>query len=306
MSGTDVTWQFTDLEPTGDDNVYLTVLAPEIWRQIQAAQREAVDTDSPQAHLHLARTLADTIAYRNLGPEPFSPNTEFAVQADLAYQRALELDPQSGEVYVEYLEFMVNMWSAFEPLPDNWLSVLERAWELNPDDERLPRILRQVIGDLEWAVQVCPIETPDPTPTPVSVPSVIYTPLPMPTERATATSSTAPAGLNSPLPTPTQPATATSLPANNALNPSPSPAPVSALSPTPTTVSLDETTPTLSPTPSPVPSPTPITQPTLIPTSAPASESDRGIPGSAVTLGLLSLAVLCGGGIYYIKRQRPR
>jgi len=138
ISGTDVTWRFTDLEPTADDNVQLTVMVPAVWNEIAAAQREADENpDSAQAQMRLAIALADGLQIFKTGVLPQANSKALADAAVEAFQRSLDLAPENAQVgdLVRYLE--LSYWLSeqdLSSLPDGALVMLKEALDKNPED----------------------------------------------------------------------------------------------------------------------------------------------------------------------------
>jgi hypothetical protein len=210
VSGTDVTWHFSDLEPTREDNVCLTMMVPSAWDEITSARYEAAaNPDSADAHLRLARALVDPLTYMgSVCPGgalvPRGNNYVMAESAARSYERVLELGANDVEVYVEYINLTGAMWCGADShpptAPGNMRWALERALELAPNDERLLRIqddiaeAESVFGrpDVTPEIPSAPIAAPLPDPT-----SPIATPLPSPVATATPPATVPP-------PTPTQ------------------------------------------------------------------------------------------------------
>jgi len=137
ISGADVVWRFTDLEPTAADNIQLTVMTPAVWRRIAAAQREAAaNPDTAQAQLQLAHALYDGVAmFKNRALTSQANSAALADAARESFQRALDLSPehfQAGDL-VTYLKllFAMNEHDVLSP-PDDLLEMLERALEKDP------------------------------------------------------------------------------------------------------------------------------------------------------------------------------
>ena len=125
VEGDTVTWHFTGLEPTAEDNIFLNVLEPQRYQRLLQARRkvEQVDpanapvaaADDPvaaAAYLELARAAREAVLIikdvsRNGG------GMALGEQATAAYERALELNPDQPAVYSEYAR---------------WLTILTRAW----------------------------------------------------------------------------------------------------------------------------------------------------------------------------------
>lgn len=199
ISGTDVIWSFSELEPTPTDNVCLTMLHPALWYEIIASQDKAVASpDSPEAHLRLARALVAALPSMNGIFETVMYVGDSVDKAELAlaaYERAMELDPTNIDIYVEYLELLAMV---VEPDYETWLhqgqlySALEQALQLAPDDQRLLSIAERVqqIESIRNSRTVPPTATsahPAPIPTATFRPSPTSpTVMPSPTPQTSA------------------------------------------------------------------------------------------------------------------------
>jgi hypothetical protein len=174
VEGRDVTWQFTNLEPRGSeelrtfepsaktDNVILPMMEPSKWAEIEAA-RAAVEEepDSVEAQLQLAQALeAGTQRVKYLLTH--ETNLALIERTEAAYDRALELAPQDAGVVVAYLDWLsiprhqeggIAIGEAYE-------TVLARARELAPDDQRIGRIERRVE---EWRQMMAGSGSEEPT-----------------------------------------------------------------------------------------------------------------------------------------------
>jgi hypothetical protein len=261
VSGTDVVWQFTDLEPTADDNVRLTVLSISAYQELVAA-REAADPDDVTSLIRLARAAAAAL-YVKYGLIPVGNSEALVEEAEAAYMRALELSPEDVDLHVECLNWLIGLSSPHEPVSEKACPVLERAMRLAPDH-------RGVISAQRWIASVGPCDVPM---TATAAPSATPTWTRRPTRTAT------------PIPTPTQTPTATRTPTSTAV-------------PTATALPKPTETSTAMAAAIAVPSPTPSA--TVPPTATPTSQSAKGGGGpcasSVVALGsvvvLVPLAVL--------------
>lgn len=207
VSGQDVTWTFANLEPARENNLSLTVLAPPVWREIQAAREAVLAAPGHDAQLRLARALVAALSFK-YGLNEIGNSAALAAQADQAYQQVITLAPDDAAGYIEYCEFLQSMSGPMGPVPANLVPTLERALELAPDDEFLLQLKA-------WVDQLPPEAlTPAPAmPTATQVPAVtlpppLATPTPPPNTRPPESTATPP-----PPPPTAAPATATPAPA---------------------------------------------------------------------------------------------
>jgi tetratricopeptide (TPR) repeat protein len=188
----------------------MTFMAPQVWEEITAAQRDAAaNPTSPESHLRLAYALEAALSFKG-GLLRIGNSVVLAESAKAAYERALELTPDDVTIYIEYLNLLWNCTDYYDSLPENYMPTLRRALELAPTDERLLRIQDMVVEKESFldrrSETAMPIDTPVPMPPPE------------PTLKPTRIPSTTPA-----LVTIQSPVTA----------PSPTPAPALALSDSP-------------------------------------------------------------------------
>ncbi len=178
ISGTDVIWSFSELEPTPADNVCLTMLRPALWQGITAARDQAAaKPNSADAHLRLARLQAAALptmpgivgAVMHIGD-----SIEMADLALAAYEQTLVLDPTNTDIHAEYLELLAMVFKAdYETWrhADRLHSALEQALQLAPDDQRLLSIAERI-------QQMESLQKSSPAPI---APTVTFTPSPLPT-----------------------------------------------------------------------------------------------------------------------------
>jgi hypothetical protein len=204
VSGNDVVWHFTDLEPTAEDNVKLTVLAPSAWEAIVAAREAAAETpDVAEVQWRLARALNGALSFK-YGLQRIGNSAALAEQTEAAYRRALELakDTPSDErieIYVAYLEWLQRLTPPVGPFPEPLRPTLVEALALAPHDARLLDIQAWVEG-MEPHI-ITPTSEGEPTATQAPAPTA--TAIPTATRSTTATASPAPTATAPPPPTPT-------------------------------------------------------------------------------------------------------
>ncbi|MBN1310460.1 MAG: hypothetical protein JXB30_03500 [Anaerolineae bacterium] len=206
VSGTDVTWRFTDLEPTADDDICLCMMAPWVWQEIQTArQRVATNPDSADASLQLARILNQAL----IGfPEYSGRDERFsfimipisaadqneAEEAVKSYKQSLEAASDAGiDDYVDYAALLLAMTDCSPPFHENLRPTVHHILEQEPNDRRFSGLLEECwlpTDGLEAYLSatftpIPPTQTPGPTmtqlePSMTSVPTLtsILTPTP--------------------------------------------------------------------------------------------------------------------------------
>lgn len=148
-----IRWQFTDLEPTVEDNIFLDVLEPVRWRALLEARGQARNApNSPDAQLALARAArgAIVIVYvvnANGGGEAL------AEQADAAYRRAIELAPNRVELVREYANWLLSAGGSISLregyCPPELCQLLEKGLKDFPDDPELTKLNEDIQAAIE-------------------------------------------------------------------------------------------------------------------------------------------------------------
>lgn len=200
VSGTDVVWHFTNLEPTAENNISLEVLAPAVWTRIQAAESaQAANPASVDTQLELANALHEGLYYKYELVEVGSGSRELHDMAINAYEVALKLDPNKVDIYRGYIPLLESD-SSVQSMPSpRYVQLLDRALQLAPDDERFQQskaYLSQILTNMATMGTTMP---PVPTVTPAApAPQATATPASL-AEAATPTAAA------QPLPAPGQP-----------------------------------------------------------------------------------------------------
>jgi hypothetical protein len=223
VSGTDVTWHFTALDPRRSesilafglspkmDNPALPMLDPAVWARIQAARADAEQSpDSVAAQKRLAEVLQEGI-HRKHGIFATEANAAFVQEVDAAYERALELAPQDVELLIAYLEWLAvpreqadGTWVLGEHVDE----VLARTLKVAPKHERVLQLQSWIEYEQAHINKTTPTPT-DPTPTVQPSPTLMVGPSSTRTldPQPAVTSTVTPAPTLTPVPsspTPTQ------------------------------------------------------------------------------------------------------
>jgi hypothetical protein len=147
VEGNSITWRFTDLEPTVEDNIYLNVLEPQRYERLLKARskvkqgRDGAPTKLAAGYLELARAAREAVLIikdvtSNGGGKALGE------EASAAYERALELNPDDASIYSEYARWVLSKggWRELEfegKCPEKACGLVQRGLEKFPQDADL-------------------------------------------------------------------------------------------------------------------------------------------------------------------------
>jgi len=200
IEGNVIRWQFTDLEPTAADNIFIDVLEPQRYQALlDARQQVLASPNSVDAQLNYVQAAQNALLIvKNVGNH--GGGETLAKEVDDAYKHALELNPQREDIYSEYANWMLRSRAWISLIrdgvcPADLCDLVERGLALFPDNADLLQIQEQITLTIgEAAPQPIPASTNQPE----IVPSTI-TPLP-----STPTSTTQPTEMPTPIPVESQ------------------------------------------------------------------------------------------------------
>lgn len=155
IEGTDLIWHFTNLEPTREENITVTVMAVSQGEAILAAEEAVTENPaSADAYGKLARAQADGLQFK-YGLVCCEPLANAAIEN---FQRAWALDPDNAEVQIDYLDLLVGLWFPYDETSysEDIPSLIASALSVAPDDEHLLDLIEQTLGTLQWAVEANP------------------------------------------------------------------------------------------------------------------------------------------------------
>lgn len=145
IAGNTISWHFTNLEPTAQDNIFVDVLEPGAYHALlQARQQAASDPTSADAQLELAKAAENSVmVVKTIGQH--GGGADLAEEANAAYRKALDLDPNRAEIYSRYAEWMMRTegWVSlmrFGVCPEELCDVVSRGLALFPNDADLLKI----------------------------------------------------------------------------------------------------------------------------------------------------------------------
>ncbi len=189
FTGTDVQWDFTDLEPELKDNFWVEVVSPYEWSVIEAARAKLVDSpNNLSAHLRLAETIFSICIYDRAETVEYLP--ELFPEGLNAMANAVRLNPDDVDLHVQYARYLI---ADLNPeTHELLLTEMETIQELDPDSEDLDGLFNsnplnayQQANPPTNTPTKTPTNTPEPTTTPTNPPGGTYTPTPSKTSRPT-------------------------------------------------------------------------------------------------------------------------
>jgi tetratricopeptide (TPR) repeat protein len=212
-----ISWSYSNLEPTIEDNIVVAFLSPFVWQEVQGL-RAAIQAD-PQdvidwfALIDLYSGIAGAKGFKT--PDNF----QYYDKLDPTYQQAMAANPDNAELFAQYAWFLFGQQGPFPEYihPGPILPYLNRALALDPDNEIANLVLEELKSahpELEYTppptVPPTITLTPAASPLPTSTPTLTLTSTPRPTRTWTATyrpsKTPRPSATSSPTPTPFFPA----------------------------------------------------------------------------------------------------
>ncbi|MCS6848964.1 MAG: hypothetical protein RMN52_14765 [Anaerolineae bacterium] len=151
FSGDEVRWTFKDLEPTEQDNFYVTVLAPSVWERILEARRRTEATPkSAAAWRELAQAYLSAV-YGRYSPEI---GANFVPLIEEAYRRAQENDPTSAQLHAEWAQALLSLYPPILELDpiivEKIFAALKAAFERDPSNPLAQKVLSEM---RDWLTQ---------------------------------------------------------------------------------------------------------------------------------------------------------
>jgi len=210
--GNEVRWHWDNLEPTANDNLFFTIIAPSVWQAIldarAAVQAQPNDT---QALVALAKAYNAAMRFRF----PTSDGDPYAALSEQTYERAIATQPDSATLHSDFARLLWDHLAVQAALPPDDPHIrqivheLSVALALDPQNTQALTLLEEVRGGVTGAIALeTPVAQPEPSliptpepPTPASAsPSPAATIAP-PAATIAPPTSAAPAPTSASLPT---------------------------------------------------------------------------------------------------------
>jgi hypothetical protein len=142
IEGSAIRWEFTDLEPGPQDNIFVDVLDPQRYQAlVDARSRAAAEPGSADAQVALAKASSGAILVLK-AVNPNGGGGELAEQVKAAYRRALELAPDREDILVGYIDWLMRSGGYLSLMyggecPVEACNLLDRALKLYPNNPDL-------------------------------------------------------------------------------------------------------------------------------------------------------------------------
>jgi tetratricopeptide (TPR) repeat protein len=190
----EIYWHYKNLDPTHQNNIVVSVLSPDTWKEI-LAYRDRIKNNSKDADAwrSLAQSYINIAIYHGSSLR----NSFFDQKAEDTYQQAIAANPNNADLYADYAYnyFAENCLMPTAGCEQELLPYLNKALQLDPYNKQANEILNDVLGDDPSITYTPP---PPFTPTDTFTPTITLTPTfsPTPTDTITPT----PPGDQYPLP----------------------------------------------------------------------------------------------------------
>lgn len=147
IDGNEVVLSFENLEPTEEDNVSLSMLDPDVWQSVEAAQNAMDDNpESVRSLLDYADVAMDAITVRKGYSSSNGLSGVYATEVQRAFEAAYAIDPDAFTVHdaTGYLLLL-----SYQSLHESWAPPEDLLDTLSSALEREPEAYAEVVSYLE-------------------------------------------------------------------------------------------------------------------------------------------------------------
>lgn len=133
VQGNELRWRFTNLEPSGHDNVRVSLLNPSLWQAILDAQQAVKQRpDDAKAQLRLGQAYHAAIPMKHGWLDQYPFQAHLGASANSALAKAVQMAPDDPAAHVAYATFLAERAWSHDPEPYYSLAKqeLERAQAL--------------------------------------------------------------------------------------------------------------------------------------------------------------------------------
>ena len=191
----EIFWSYENIEPTHQDNILISVIAPPTWENILNL-RDTIQTNPLDTAAW--RSLADTYSAIAYWHGPNLREATYHQKAFDTYQLAMAANPESAELYAGYAHMIWDecCYYSYSDNPmsetdrDRLLPLLDKALSFDPSNQEALEMLQRIkeqFPDLDYTPPVTFTPTTTPSPTQTLSPSITPSPTITRTPRPTAT-----------------------------------------------------------------------------------------------------------------------
>jgi len=145
FEGNEVHWEYTNLEPSAEDNWEATIIAPSIWEPILDL-RERIAQGDGSAYAEITNLYDDLYLGHGI-----RQGTEGLILENYeAYHKALEFDPKDDDVLARFADFMLTLdevgygWEETPIELGDIYAMASQALEINPHNEIASYAIREL------------------------------------------------------------------------------------------------------------------------------------------------------------------
>lgn len=222
MAGNDISWHFENIEPTAENNITVSLIAPSFWRKV--LDERANTTKNPndgEAWGRLGKACKEAIRY-NKGYLRSDPGgLELYNEAVSAYENSLGFLPKDAQWHYGFADLLWShsLFNVYYAGKQDYselsraASELKTSLDIDPKNEKALELAKWMSGQLPWVVSetdrgfdyliltATPTYAPTvATGTPVPVPAASSTPIPPKPTAVVAMTETTPAATPTKLP----------------------------------------------------------------------------------------------------------
>ena len=182
MKGNAIRWNFSNLEPTKQDNWHATIISPDTWQSILDLRKRLEKTPGD---VSLLTALGEKYEYIAFGKGPWMVNSgmePIILKCREVYQKAIMLKPNDADLHIKFAGILLAMFQNPEQFKPNVSTAedvyreLKNAYTIDPQNE----LVSQMYADLtrNQSVNLPPLNA-EPTQAVTAKPAPTYTSAPI-------------------------------------------------------------------------------------------------------------------------------
>ena len=148
--GNTLSWTFSDLEPTPQDNWHAEVIAPETWWSIQSLREKSSEEAGNETYLTQLIEKYSTIIYGK-GLWVINPGyIEMAMECRTAYEKLIEIKTDDARAAAEYAGLLYAIYQnddssiAEKPSIEDIYTALNQAYMLDPENMEVSQLYEEL------------------------------------------------------------------------------------------------------------------------------------------------------------------